>query len=93
MEAQRHTLLLKESMAIGYSLNWTKVCFILSYDYDIINGRVLYNKQTSKTASINFNKTLGANEIIEYKFKNRKEPRTGAIFKKPITHSLILMSR
>lgn len=72
---------------------WTEGCFVLSYDYSLIEDRVKYNPNESQKASRNFDNALGATSHFKYRPANRKYDREGALFDAPIRHSLILRSR
>ena len=82
---------------VGYSdgdftaVAFTDGCAVLSYDYKVKNGKIYFNHQTSRAASENFDKYLGA--IGHRPYVKNGIKRYGAIFPKQIKHTLNLKSR
>ena len=73
--------------------SWTEGCFVLSSGYSVNGNTIHYNADESKTASRNFDNTLGAIGHFSYRPKSRTYNREGATFNAPIKHTLILKSR
>ena len=75
---------------------WTEGCFVLSSDYSISNGNVIFNMQESKNAVQNFDYKLGGGDFYPYTFTNSKGKRVkryGSRFLNPIKHKLYLKKK
>ena len=78
-------------VANGFPRKSTEGCFVLSYNYDVKNGQIMYpNISDSKLASRNFDRFIGGSCHYNYIYKYMRE---GTVFYFPITSKLILKTR
>ncbi len=71
-------------------IKWTEGCFVISSDYSMVDGQIIYDKEESRQALIDFDTNLGADSIYEYKIEGKKYTFIGAKFSKPIKFKLII---
>ena len=80
-----------------YPRGWSKGCFILFYDYNLVGGKVIVTEQSTRTAAINFAHLMGGVGIVDYSFTAKDgtvKNRTGVSwYPYGINDKLILKSR
>jgi hypothetical protein len=78
----------------GYTIpkGWTKGCFIVATDYELVNEQIKFSKRNSRATLIWLDQALGATKVYLYDLeKYGGEGRIGAEFpNNKISHKLIL---
>ena len=76
----------------GNVRKWTSGCFVISFDYKMNMGIILYDINESMKASQKFDEFLGASYHFDYSttINGKKRNRNGSKFKNVITYKLIL---